>query len=270
MEKSFSIKELKQMVNESSNEFKAKLGKDVEKDNKSNSDKAYKETKKRTGATEVKPKKSKYEKTDYNRTTLDSKFDVEPSKEYKDRVHAQAKGYTSVDAEKNGLEKTGEFNDTFYQAAKKSNKELSDNEKKFKKAGLRGKELPDEIFDNKGMYESKGIKTARFKRTEFLTEEHMISKIPDELKIEGNVFKMVDKNDNTYLVEWKKDEFKNVSKPVIINHTNKKMVNETLERMKNLYNFKSTDNYTKATCQERINESNDSFVSTLNKIRKLM
>ena len=64
MEKSFSIKELKQMINESSNEFKAKLGKDVEKDNKSNSDKAYKETKKRTGATEYKPKKSKYEKTD--------------------------------------------------------------------------------------------------------------------------------------------------------------------------------------------------------------
>ena len=59
-------------------------------------------------STEAKPTKSKYEKTDYNRTTLDSKFDVEPSKEYKDRVHAQAKGYTSVDAEKNKIEKTGE------------------------------------------------------------------------------------------------------------------------------------------------------------------
>lgn len=269
MEKSFSIKELKQMINENSNEFKPKLGKNVEKDNKSNNDKAYKETKKRTGATEEKPTKSKYEKTDYNRTTLDSKFDVEPSKEYKDRVHAQAKGYTSVDAEKNKIEKTGEFNDTFYQAAKKSNKEMSDNEKKIKKAGLRSRELPDEIFDNKNMYENRN-KTARFKRTTFLTEEHMISKIPDELKTEGNVFKMVDKNENTYIVEWKKDEFSNVSKAVILEHINKKEVNETIDRMKNLYNFKSTDNYTKATCQERINESNDNFVSTLNKIRKLM
>lgn len=269
MERSFSIKELKQMINENSNEFKAKMGKNVETDNKRNNDKAYKDAKKRSGATEAKPKASKYEKTDFNRTTLDSKFDVEPSKEYKDRVHAQAKGYTSTAEEKNGIDKEGEFNDTFYKAAKESNSKISDNEKKFKKSGLRGNKLPDEIFDNKNMYESKGIKTARFKKTEFLTEEHMISKIPDELKRDGNIFKMVDKNDNTYIIEWKRDIYKNESNPVILEHINDKMVNETLEKMKKLYNFKSTDNYTKATCQERINESNDTFTSMLKTIRNI-
>ena len=269
MEKSYSIKDLKKMINENSNEFKAKIGKDVEKDNKSNNDKAYKDAKKRSGATEAKPKKSNYKKPDYNRTPLDSKFDTEPSDDYKKRVHAQAEGHPSVDAKNNKCERVGEFNDTFYQAAKKSNEELSDNEKKVKKAGLRSRELPDETFDTNNMYESKSIKTARFKRTEFLTEQHMFSKIPDELKIEGKVFKMVDKNDNTYLIEWRKDEYKNECNPVILEHVDNKMVNETLERIKKLYNFKSTDNYTKITCQERINESNDSFVSTLNKIRNI-
>jgi hypothetical protein len=269
MERSFSIKELKQMINENSNEFKAKIGKDVEKENKSNNEKAVKDAKKRSGAEEAKPKESKFQKNDFNRTTLDSKFDVEPCSDYKKRVHAQAKGYTSTTEENNGIEKVGEFNDAFYKASKESNKERSENEKKFKQSGLRGRELPEKVFDSENMYESKSVKTARFKKTEFLTEEHMLSKIPDELKKDGNVFKMVDKNDNTYIVEWKKDIYKNESNPVILEHINNKMVNETLEKMKRLYNFKSTDNYTKSTCQERINEGNDNFISTLNKIREI-
>ena len=98
----------------------------------------------------------------------------------------------------------------------------------------------------------------------------MISRIPDEMKTENNVFKMVDKNGNTYIVEWAKDSYKNTSKAVILEHKDDKRVNEAIEKMKSLYGFSHSTNYSKTTGQERINESNDAFASTLEKMRKII
>ena len=47
MEQTLSVKALKRLVAESSNEFKAVLGPNVEKENKSNNGKAYRDAKKR-------------------------------------------------------------------------------------------------------------------------------------------------------------------------------------------------------------------------------
>lgn len=269
MEKRFSVKELKQMIAEEKNEFKPVFGDGVESENKKNNDKTYKDTKSKTNAKEVEVKHELDDKTDGNKTTLDYELDYNPGENYKKRVHAQAQGYTSTLEKDNDVEKIGEFDDAFYKAAKEANKKMSDNKKKLKKSGLQARELSDDWFDKENMYENKSIKTVRFKKTEFLTEEHMVSKIPDEMKIEGNVFKMIDKNGNTYIVEWKKDDYKNSSKALVIEHKNDKMVNETLERMKNLYGFKHSTNYSNTTGTERLNESTKGFTSTLDTIRKI-
>jgi hypothetical protein len=111
-----------------------------------------------------------------------------------------------------------------------------------------------------GLMEHKNIKTIYFKKTEFLTEGHMLSRIPDEFKTEGEQFKMKDKTGNTYLVEWKNN------KGVIISHSNKQGMNESLNRMKDLYSYSSTD--TNTTLNSRLNEDTN-FNSTLNNARKI-
>ena len=297
MEKTFKVGDLKRFIAESSNEFKPVLGVNVEKDNKSINDKAYKDAKQRAkdydgGLENVGGKRVKYEKNDANRTTLD----YEPenvSDDYKKRVKAQVEGYTSEHEKSNKIEKSGDFsdNENIYNGIKKSGQELHNGEKDMKKSGLQGREWPEKVFDREEMYESKegfdmkqminkmrilqensetvnneplnehrNIKTIFFKKTEFLTEGHMLSRIPDEFKTEGEQFKMKDKTGNTYLVEWKNN------KGVIISHSNKQGMNESLSRMKDLYSYSSTD--TNTTLNSRLNEDAN-FNSTLNNARKI-
>ena len=106
---SYSVGELKAPIAESSQEFKAVLGPNVERDNKKNNSECYKKSKKRAedfdgGLNE--PEKIKLgDKIDGNKTTLDYNPSNEPDKKYKDRVNAQAKGYASDLEEKNGNKK---------------------------------------------------------------------------------------------------------------------------------------------------------------------
>lgn len=300
MDKTFKVSDLKRLIAESSNEFKPVLGPNVEKDNKSINDKAYSDAKKRAkdydgGLENTGGKRVKYEKNDANKTTLD----YEPenvSADYKKRVKAQAEGYTSEAEKNNKIEKSGDFsdNENIYNGIKKSGQELHKGEKDMKKSGLQGREWPEKVFDREEMYESKEgfdmkqminrmrslqeapekqeakkplqehkhVKTIYFKKTEFLTEGHMFSKIPDEFKNEGEQFKMKDKTGNTYLVEWKNN------KGVIIGHNNSQGFNDSLNRMKNLYEYKSED--TKTTNKQRINEAEDGFKSTLDTSRKII
>jgi hypothetical protein len=270
MERKISVRDIRKIINEEKNEFKPKFGDGVETENKKNNNKTYKDTKEETGAKEVEIKHDLGDKLDGNKTTLDYELDNDPGQDYRKRVHAQTQGYTSTLEKDNEIEKIGEFDDSFYKAAKKAHEEMSGNKKELKKSGIQAKELSDKWFDKEDIYENKNLKTVRFKKTTFLTEEHMISRIPDEMKTEGNIFKMTDKNENTYIVEWKKDEFKNTSNAIILEHINNKAVNEELEKMKALYGFKHSTNYSKTTGQERINESNDAFASTLEKMRKII
>ena len=110
MEVTLKVGDIRALVKESSNEFKAKLGDGVESGNKTNNGKAYKDAKKRAKdydgglADEVLEKKPKFEKVDDNKTMLDLN-PAGATKEYKDRVKAQVKGYTSVAEMNNGIEK---------------------------------------------------------------------------------------------------------------------------------------------------------------------
>lgn len=295
MEITCKVGDLKRIISESSNEFKAVLGPNVEKENNSNNDKAYKDAKKRAKDfdgglnKEVGEEKAKYEKNDFNKTTLD--YTPENADDnYRKRVHAQVKGYSSEQEMNNGIEKSGDFsdNENIYKAIKKSGEEYQDNEKKFKKSGLQAREWPDETFEKNTMYESidgfnmrkmidtiankernfssvsenksnNNVKTVYFKKTTFLTEEHMLSRIPDEFKKEGERFKMKDKTDNEYLIEWKNNRGR------IVEHNNKSGLNESINRMKSLFEYKSSDSKTDRALRE--NESDTAFNNTLNNAR---
>ena len=268
MEQVISVKALKNLISESSNEFKAKIGPNVESEDKKNNGKAYSDAKKRAKdfdgglSKEIGEEKAKHEKNDGNKTTLDYTLE-NASEEYKKRVHAQVKGYTSELEMKNGIEKSGDFsnNDNIYQAIKKSGKEMHDNEENFKASGLQANKMPKKTFVKGEMYESKEgvdmrnmienlkqasyipkptlkenakLKTVFFKKTTFLNEEHMASRIPDEFKVNGEQFKMKDKSGTEYIVEW------NNGKAEVLFYENKQKINETMEKFHNITNYKSS------------------------------
>ena len=278
MEQVLTVKAIKGLIKESQQEFKAKLGNGVESGNKTNNGKAYSDAKKRAKdfdgglSDEVGEKKADYKKEDFNKTLMDYTPDnVTP--EYKKRVK---KEFVNGDDE----------NEKIYKEFKKSGEEQQKNEKELKKSGLQAREWPDEVFDKDNMYESRDgfdmrkmlnslnekttrkqfneshVKTVLFKKTEFLNEAHMISRIPDDFKKNGKSFKMKDKNGSEYLVEWDNN------KANIIEHVNKKGMDESISRMKELFDYRSSD--TKTNYSDRLNENDDKFQETLNKMRKII
>ena len=278
MEQVLTVKAIKGLIKESQQEFKAKIGNGVESGNKTNNGKAYSDAKKRAKdfdgglSDEVGEKKAEYKKEDFNKTLMDYTPDnVTP--EYKKRVK---KEFVNGDDE----------NEKIYKEFKKSGEEQQKNEKELKKSGLQAREWPDEVFDKDNMYESRDgfdmrkmlnslnekttrkqfneshVKTVLFKKTEFLNEAHMISRIPDDFKKNGTSFKMKDKNGSEYLVEWDNN------KANIIEHTNKKGMDESISRMKELFDYKTSD--TKTNYSDRLNENDDKFQETLKKMRKII
>ena len=182
------------------------------------------------------------------------------SDDFKKRVKSQMKGYTSAEAEK------AHKNDPFGNAEFKEIEGLEDRAKELDKKevasktnGLTSKHLDKNDVSNlrHRVYEDKFTRI-RFKNTSFVTENHMISRIPDEYKINGKKFIMEDKNSNEYLVEWYNDE------PKVLN-TSK--VNEQQARIKELFGYKRGNSNT--TCHSRLDE-NARIDDMLGKVRKLM
>ena len=159
MEIRYKVGDFRRLVAESSNDFKPVIGPNVEKDNKENNGKAYKEAKSRAKdydgglSKKIGEEKPKYEKNDANRTTIDVN-PVNVSDEYKKRVKAQAEGYTSEMEKNNGIDKTGDFsdNENIYDAIKKAGKEIHKNVADFKASGVRARALPKDTFDREELY----------------------------------------------------------------------------------------------------------------------
>lgn len=292
MEQTITVEALKKLISESSNEFKAKIVPNVESEDKKNNGKAYSDAKKRAKdydgglSKEIGEEKPNYEKVDGNKTTLDYNLE-NASDDYKKRVHAQVKGYTSVAEMENGIEKVGDFSDNekIYQGIKDTGKKMHDNEESFKKTGLQAREMPEKVFKKGEMYESKEgvdmrniinnlknitestkptlkentkIKTIFFKKTHFLNEEHMVSRIPDEFKKNGEQFKMKDKNGREYIVEW------NNNKANVLSYEDKEKINESLNKFHKIIGFESTMKET-TTKDIRLNENYN-----INKMLKIM
>lgn len=142
----YTLSELRKAIQES--EAKPKIGDGVEKANKKNNKDAVEDIVDRTGKYNGK----KMEHTvilpdDRNKTTIDLQFnELEPPKEWFDRVEAQAEGYPSVENKKNsdvkdngGLEYEG--NKEFYKHREKLEKNWKQTKKDDMDAGLKGREL---------------------------------------------------------------------------------------------------------------------------------
>lgn len=299
METILSKEAFKQLVSESSSEFKAKIGANVEIENEKNNGRAYKDIKEKIKSFdgglqhEVCEEHPKYEKKDGNRTTLD--YDVDNvTDEFKAKVKAQALGYNSELEMNNGIEKSADFtnNKNIYDGIKDCGEKIHANINANKQTGLRARMMPDNTFDRGALYEGgtskdgnemrqmidalrsqtekpkssileeNKLKTAYFKRTSFISENHMRSRIPDEFKTEGQQFRMKDKNGQSYICEWCD------GKANILSYDYPARIKKEFSEMRKLNESKK--NTTAADNKVSRLSADASVEDVLNKMRKLM
>lgn len=260
--RTYSVSELKKIIKESTSEFEPKFGsKNLQGDNKKINDKAYKETSEKVksydGSARNEKKNINYPFSD-NRGMEDIQYD-NISDDFKKRVESQMKGYVSSDAEKkhkNDPYGNAEFNEI--DGIKDKSKELQKGKDIAKEIGLTSREINKKDFEKQqeSVFENK-VTTIKFKNTTFLTENHMLSRIPDNFKVEGKKFIMKDKVGNEFLVEWSEE-------PKVLNKTK---INEQKNRIQELFNYKRSEQTTNA--QSRLTE--DKKISDmLGKARALM
>jgi hypothetical protein len=253
-ERIYTIGELKNIITESASEFKAKMGNNVTSSNEKENQKTYADSKKKIkafdgGGDEIKASSVKYDKEDGNRTTLDCMPEEEVSSDFKEKVKAQAEGYSSTLEKNNKIQKSGEFSDKNYNHMKKAGKTMKKNVEDLKKRGLTASKAPEGTFKKNDLYEGvKKICVLNFKNTTFINESQMISLIPDDYKIEGKRFKVKDAGENEFIVEWTEGE------ATILSYENKKKLNEALDKFHKLSGYNSKDQFKKSTTQSRLNE----------------
>lgn len=271
----YRVGDLKRIIRESAQEFNPKVGAGVISTNAKNNEESYKNAEKAAkdydGGLGKENKGSLPDKDDANRTTLDYNPRTEPNKEFKDKVDAQAKGYTSKLEEENGIAKAAEFDNDgqikkqFTDASDKLNKEKED----LAKSGLQGHNLGAE--KEKTLYENATPKAKRlsFKHTKFLNEAQMLARIPEEYKVDGQKIYMKDSVGNEYVVECVKSEKSGFVETNIVGHTNEKLMNEEVARINQLFDFKEKKDYRPTNANERVNE-NRGFQDLMNLSRSLI
>ena len=276
LEEYYTIGELLQINEESArNEFKPKFGNGAER-NSNNNDKAVKEIIKNASELDKDahmddtPVKPRVEFPDYNKTTLDVNFEYEPDDAWKDRVKAQVEGYPSIqNKEKNGYDQSLGFdgNENFYKARKEMSNDRNDLDTIERESGLKARIKRDEIdYSNKTPFnEAKQIKRLKFKNTIFLSESHLLSKVPEDYRVDENKFYMQDKTGTDYLIECKADPFGYVHMQVV-NKFNKQVISEELEKMKRLAGYRYSDDNKKVDTgkMETMSESISNFREMLN------
>lgn len=269
---SYRVGDLRSMIKESSKEFKPVMGLNVDIENKRNNEKSYKDSEKRAKNYDdgLKPQKKSdiFDRKDPNKMMLDLNPSNEPSKEYREKVKAQLKGYTSKAEEDNDIEKAADFDEDSrleknFTSARDYKEKIN---KQRQKGGLVARTLPDEAFDKNHLYENK-FKKLYFKHTHFLNEEQMLSRIPEEYKKDGQNIIMLDKGGNEYIVECVYSKKSKNIETNIVSYSNKKKLDEQKKRMAELMTYSSKDVFGKASNAEKINENNG-FMNLMDNARK--
>lgn len=285
IKREYTLSELKNAIKESTQqEFDPVLGDGVERGNKENNRKALKdinkEVSKYDGGLTFKRKTVKIgDNGDMNKTTLDVDFDDEPSDEYKKRVKAQVHGYPSEENEKSHKNDKEEDKESFegnknlYKGLKDRSDKINKDKQDLKASGLQAREFDKDKFKTKDIYKenkeekqqvvtNRKMKILNFKKTTFLNEEDMMRHIPDEYKTDGNTFKIKDKNNRTFIVEWTRDDDRNMSFGSV---KEEKDIKAEFAKMKHLWEYKSSDSLGTLTKAQRVNESKSEFNAMLNK-----
>lgn len=234
------------------NEFNPKKGPKVDSEDVKNNREAVRkimnDTEKHSGVKVPERNNNGGNTVDYNCTTIEYRFDAEPDERYKERVKAQVHGYPSPENEKNSdVEKSGaetKGGKEYYKTRKKVSDDREEMRKKEKHSGLKSRMRPEKDFESKTAFknESKTMKRLHFKNTCFLSEAQMFSRIPEEYKTDGNVFIMRDATGTDYLVECRVDDTYGCKNLRVVNKMNKQSVNEELDRMRGLYEYRSDAN----------------------------
>jgi hypothetical protein len=130
------------------------------------------------------------------------------------------------------------------------------------------------IEDEGGMYmeenqkqkikESKTMKRLRFKKP-FNGVENALNLIPESYKVDNKTFQMTDGNES-YEIRWEGSI--NEGKASILKASDKTLMNEDMQRMKELFNFKSQDTLGNLKGTERLNE-NKQFDTIWNKTKNI-
>lgn len=275
---SYNVGELRRLVKESALQYSPVKGDGVDADNKRNNDKSYKDAEKAAkdfdGGLQPEKKGALPDKIDGNRTTLDYNPRTEPDKAFKDKVDAQAKGYTSKLEEENGIEKggaefdkEGKIKKNFEKASDKAN-EVKHN---LAVSGIQGHNLKDENKKKETMYEQAKLKAKRleFKHTKFLNEGQMLTRIPEEYKVDGQKIYMKDSVGNEYIVECTKSEKTGFVETNVVGYNNEKKLNEQMERINHLFGYKTENEFAPSTAKQRI-EENEGFQDLMNLSRSLI
>lgn len=264
--KRYTISELKEAVKESTQEFEPKFGDGVVDGNKNNNGKAVNDIQKSVseydGGIEV--VKRKFDKpADRNKTTIDVKFnEVQPGKEWEDRVEAQVHGFPSVENEKNSDAKKNESldyegNKEFYDWRKELQDDRAEEDNWKETAGIAGNKKRPEIFEGK-----QTLKRLKFKKTIFENAQRAVEKVPEEYKTDGNRFIMMDAQGTEYLMECTIDKEFGYAKVEAKKRLNEGKADEELARMRSLYGYKSSDYYTSADkAKESLNALHESIES---------
>lgn len=244
----YTISELRNALKESSSEFKPKIGDGVESGNKTNNGKAVNDIQKSVSEYDggVKVVNRKFDKpADRNKTTIDLKFnEVQPGKEWEDRVEANVHGFPSVENEKNSDAKKNESldyegNKEFYDWRKELQDDRAEEDNWKETAGIAGNKKRPEIFEGK-----KTLKRLKFKRTVFENAQKAIDKVPEEYKTDGNRFIMMDAQGTEYLMECTIDKEFGYAKVEAKKRLNESKAEDELNRMRSLYGYQSSDYFT--------------------------
>jgi hypothetical protein len=121
------------------------------------------------------------------------------------------------------------------------------------------------VTNQNSLNEAKQIKRLKFKNTIFLSESHLLSKVPEDYRVDENRFYMQDKTGTDYLIECKADPFGYIHMQVV-NKFNKQVINEELEKMKRLAGYRYSDGNKKVDTgkMETMSESISNFREKLN------
>ena len=126
-----------------------------------------------------------------------------------------------------------------------------------------GKKEPKQNKNKKQIKES--MKRLKFKK-EFNGFGNAIKLIPESYKVDKKTFEITDGNE-TYRIRWEGPV--NEGKAVILMASDKKLVNEDIQRMKNLFSYKSEETLGLVKGKDRINE-NESFTDIWKKTKALL
>ena len=268
-----NVGELRGFIKENQEKFKPVVGKNVVQDDKTNNSEYYKDAtdkvKKYDGGLKDVKKKPLPDKLDNNRTTLGYNPVNEPSKEYKERVKAQAMGYTSELERKNGNERADEYDDDarIFNQFTKSEDRINKAKVDFAHSGLQARELEKDKKNT--VYESQKPKAKRllFKHTTFINEAHMLSRIPDEYKKDGQTIYMEDSKHNEYIVECTQSKFNGHIETKVVNFNNKETLSEQMKRVQSLMDYDTTSTNGKIDYTTKV-EENTRFTDIMNIARQ--